>query len=163
MWCANKYWHTIRNNHWTFATKREDSYFTLCEGAETPIVRHLKVEGEASPYDGNLAYWSARMGHHPEVKPSTARLLKRQKGKCAHCGLIFKPGDLWEIDHIQPKANGGVNGYDNLQRLHKHCHDLKTCYDKFGTHVKSPATEEPDDAKVSRPVLKTNGSRKGVV
>jgi RNA-directed DNA polymerase len=112
----------------------------LCKHADTPIVRHVKVKGEASPYDGNLVYWSTRMGQHPEVKPEVAKLLKRQRGKCAHCGLTFKPGDLWEIDHIQPQANGGGNGYDNLQLLHKHCHDLKTCYDKSGTHVKSPAT-----------------------
>lgn len=162
-WCAKRYWHTIGEDHWTFAAKKDDSYFTLCKHADTPIVRHVKVKGEASPYDGDLVYWSARMGQHPEVKPATARLLKRQKGKCAHCGLTFKPGDLWEIDHIQPKANGGGNGYDNLQLLHNHCHDLKTRYHGSGTRVKSPATEEPDDAKVSRPVLKTNGSRKGVV
>lgn len=162
-WCAKRYWHTIGEDHWTFAAKKDDSYFTLCKHADTPIVRHVKVKGEASPYDGDLVYWSERMGQHPEVKPATVRLLKRQKGKCAHCGLTFKPGDLWEIDHIQPKANGGGNGYDNPQLLHKHCHDLKTRYHGSGTRVKSPATEEPDDAKVSRPVLKTNGSRKGVV
>jgi len=159
-WCAKRYWHTIGNNHWTFATKSGDSYFTLCKHADTPVVRHVKVKGDASPYDGDLAYGRARMGQHPEVKPAVAKLLKRQKGKCTHCELTFRPGDLWEVDQIQPKAKGGGNGWSNLQLLHKHCHDLKTQHDWSGTRVKSPTTEEPDDAKVSRPVLKTNGSRK---
>jgi hypothetical protein len=30
------------------------------------------------------------------------------------------------------------------------------------THIKGQNTEEPDDAKVSRPVLKTSGSREGI-
>jgi RNA-directed DNA polymerase len=89
----------------------------------------------------------ASTGHHPEVSTSAARLLKRQKGKCAYCGLTFKPGDLWEIDHIQPKAKGGGNGYDNLQLLHKHGPDSKTSCDGCGASFKSPATEEPDEAQ----------------
>lgn len=44
------------------------------------------------------------MGTHPEVPIKTAKLLKKQKGKCAHCGLHFKPDDVWEIDHVNPKA-----------------------------------------------------------
>ncbi|MEM6401841.1 MAG: hypothetical protein AAF757_16675 [Cyanobacteria bacterium P01_D01_bin.116] len=49
-------------------------------------------------------YWSTRMGTHPEVPKKTAKLLKKQKGKCTHCGLHFKPDDVWEIDHVNPKA-----------------------------------------------------------
>jgi RNA-directed DNA polymerase len=131
-------------------------------------VRHVKVIGAASPYDGNLAYWSARMGAHPEVPTRESKLLKRQKGKCAHCGLTFKPGDMWEVDHIQPKSRSGKDTYENLQLLHKHCHDVKSQTDGSnqkkgsGTYDKSPATEEPDEVKISRPVLKTSGSREGI-
>ncbi len=105
------------------------------------------------------------MGQHPEVKTSVARRLLRQLGKCAHCRLTLKPGDLWEIDHIQPKAKGGGNGYDNLQLLHKHCHDLKTRKDGSGTRVNCPATESPDEAKVSRKVPTTyrRGNSRGLV
>lgn len=124
-------------------------------------MRHVKVKGEASPYDGHLAYWSARMGNHPEVPTRESKLLKRQKGKCAHCGLTFKPGDMWEVDHILPKCKGGKDRYDNLQLLHKHCHDVKTRNDGSGTYER-PITEEQDEAKVSRPVLKTSDSRKGI-
>ncbi len=66
------------------------------------------------------------MGKHPELQNSTARLLKVQKGKCNHCGLTFKPGDKIERDHIIARKAGGNNTIDNLQALHKHCHDVKT-------------------------------------
>ena len=45
-----------------------------------------------------------------------------------------------------------------LQLLHRHCHDAKTRTDgSTGAHVRSPLIEEPDEVKVSRPVLKTSG------
>ena len=66
------------------------------------------------------------MGRHPEMKSSVAKLLKKQKGKCNHCGLTFMPGDKIETDHIIPRRAGGNNLKDNLQALHIHCHDIKT-------------------------------------
>ncbi len=66
------------------------------------------------------------MGKHPEIPKNVATLLKVQKGKCAHCGMFFKDGDLLEIDHIIPKSKKGKDSYDNLQLLHRHCHDEKT-------------------------------------
>ncbi|GAB4208845.1 MAG: hypothetical protein Fur006_68070 [Coleofasciculaceae cyanobacterium] len=97
--------------------------------SETSVVRHVKVKGEASPYDANLVYWSSRMGKHPEISTREATLLKRQKGKCNHCGLFFRDGDIWEIDHDIPRFKGGKDEYNNLQLLHKHCHDVKTAED----------------------------------
>ena len=66
-----------------------------------------------------------------------------------------------EIDHIIPISKGGNNSYSNLQLLHRHCHDLKTVMDGVtgGLFDKDYSGEEPDEVKVSRPVLKT--SREG--
>ncbi len=168
-WVAKKYWHTVGKNNWTFATKTNGQVeCQLHRHVDTPIIRHVKVKGEASPYDGNLTYWASRMGSHPDVPTRIAKLIKAQKGKCKYCGLTFKPGDIWEVDHIIPLSLGGKDEYKNLQLLHKHCHDSKTREDgstqKRGTgaHVKSPLIEEPDEVKVSRPVLKTSSSRKGI-
>ncbi|MEB3829200.1 hypothetical protein LKK83_17105, partial [Phormidium sp. CCY1219] len=79
--------------------------------SETPIVRHVKVKGEASPYDGNLKYWSTRMGKQPGVPTRVSKLLKKQKGKCTHCGHYFKEEDIMEIDHIVPETLGGKDEY----------------------------------------------------
>jgi len=164
-WVVNKYWQTIGGNSWVFATRHEGKNpMRLHSHAETPIVRHVKVKGDASPYDGNLIYWSSRMGKHPEATKRVATPLKEQKGKCTHCGLYFREGDVLEIDHIIPLNKGGKDEYKNLQILHRHCHDVKTALDNSalktnnGTSAymsktgcmydKQQITEEPDEAKV---------------
>lgn len=130
---VNKYWQTRGGNNWVFATRLEGKNpLRLQSHAETPIVRHVKVKGDASPFDGNLIYWSSRMGTHPETTKRVATLLKKQKGKCTHCGLYFREEDVLEIDHIIPKVQGGKDEYKNLQILHRHCHDTKTATD--GSH-----------------------------
>ena len=90
---------------------------------------HVKVKGDSSPYNGDLVYWSIRMGTHPEATKRVATLLKRQKGKCTYCGFYFREEDVLEVDHITPKAMGGKDEYKNLQILHRHCHDVKTTED----------------------------------
>ncbi len=132
-WVAKKYWQTIGGNNWAFATRQKGiNPVRLLSHAETPIVRHVKVKGDASPYDGNLIYWSSRMGAHPEVSTRMATLLKTQKGKCTHCGLYFREEDVLEVDHIIPRSKGGRDEYRNLQILHRHCHDRKTTEDGSG-------------------------------
>ena len=82
------------------------------------------------------------MGKHPEMPKRTASLLKKQKGKCAHCGLFFRDGDLLEVDHIVPRSKGGKNEYKNYQLLHRHCHDEKTRTDGSYDRVVSDVPEE---------------------
>ena len=133
---SDKYWHTVGNDDWCFSTRQG---LTLEKHSKTPIKVFTKVQGIRSPYDGDWIYWSTRMGRNPEVSTKLATLLKRQQGKCNHCGLPFKPGDLIEIDHIEPKSKGGKNSYANLQALHKHCHDTKTTTDgSLGTRDIEP-------------------------
>nr|WP_232229450.1 group II intron reverse transcriptase/maturase [Crinalium epipsammum] len=129
-WVTEKYWQTIGGDNWVFATRQEgENPLRLLKHSATEIVRHVKVKGEASPYDGNLVYWSTRMGKNPEVPSTVATLLKKQKGKCAHCKLHFTEQSVMEIDHIIPKSKGGKNEYKNYQLLHRHCHDEKTASD----------------------------------
>ena len=125
-WVKNKYWHPLDGDNWTFGVKYEDYIHPLIKHSKTPIIRHTKVKGTASPYDGNFTSWATRMGKHPEVKTIVAKLLKKQKGICNLCKLNFTTEDKIEIDHITPSKAGGVNSYENLQVLHKHCHDKKT-------------------------------------
>ena len=75
-WVVNKYWKTVGGDNWVFGNKDESLY----KYPNTPIARHIKVKGEVSPYDGNTNYWAARMGRHPEMSNSVARLLKKHKG-----------------------------------------------------------------------------------
>ena len=144
--CANtskqkalrKYWHSIDNDNWCFS--REGC--KLIKHKETPIVRHIKVQGKRSPYDGDFVYWSTRMGRHPLADSRVAKLLKMQQGRCSQCGLFFRDDERMEIDHIIPKSKGGKNGYDNLQLLHRHCHDQKTVLDNSYISKEQDFTEE---------------------
>lgn len=142
-WVSKRYWHAIDGDNWVFATREEDSNpLRLLDHVNTPIVRHVKVKGESSPYDGNLVYWSTRMGNSPEMPSREAKLLKKHKGKCSHCGLFFRENDVIEVDHIIPKSQGGKDYYDNLQLLHRHCHDTKTANDgRLGTKSGCNSTE----------------------
>ena len=92
------------------------------------------------------------MGKHPELPKLNALLLKKQKGKCPHCGLTFKDGDVIEKDHIIPRSKGGLNEYKNFQLLHRHCHDEKTCHDgsqgnKSGCNRAEP---KPQDSTLTK-------------
>lgn len=128
-WIANKYWLIDRGEGWTFATVSQDSVQRLAVHNHTVIKRHIKVQSTRSPFDADWLYWSIRMGRHPQVNQRVASLLKRQKGICPLCRLFFKDGDLLEIDHIIPRLKGGKDELNNLQLLHRHCHDVKSVND----------------------------------
>ncbi|WP_287520893.1 group II intron maturase-specific domain-containing protein [Okeania sp. SIO2C2] len=73
----NKYWQKIGNRNWVFSASRENNPLTLVEYGSFKSQQYTKVKGDASPYDGNLAYWSTRMGKHPQMSKRTASLLKK--------------------------------------------------------------------------------------
>ncbi len=49
-----------------------------------------------------------------------------QAGKCNECGLIFKEGDIIEIDHSKPKNLGLDNSYSIKPLLRNYYHSPKT-------------------------------------
>jgi len=124
-WVKKHYWRTIQGNTWTFATPEETTRQTLRWHAATPIQRHIKVKGQASPFDGNLLYWAKRLKDHPLTKTTLGKLLQKQQGKCRWCELFFREEDQIEIDHITPKREGGGEELSNKFALHRHCHDQR--------------------------------------
>ena len=134
-WVSKRYWHNLDNDRWVFSTPSNQPNDPTCGNLHlikhswTPIVRHTKVKGDVSPYNGDWRYWSQRMGKYVGIPSNIATLMKKQKGKCSHCGLYFKDGDIQEIDHIIPKKLGGKSSYKNLQLLHRHCHHVKSASD----------------------------------
>ncbi|MEG5052375.1 HNH endonuclease signature motif containing protein, partial [Microcoleus sp. B13-B6] len=92
-------------------------------------------------------YWSSRMGKNPEMPSRVATLLKKQKGKCTHCGLFFREDDVMEVDHIIPKSKGKKDEYKNLQLLHRHCHDIKTANDGSSGSKSDCNSVEPKPTK----------------
>jgi RNA-directed DNA polymerase len=139
---------TIAQNHWRFGAS---DGLVLAQHVRTTTRRHVKVRGVASPFDGNLPYWSQRLRNHPMLQRRLAVLLHRQQGRCPACSLFFRDTDRLEVANIVPQAPGGTSDHVNLQVLYRHCHDQKQersmpnadCASR-GVYDKNCASEEPD-------------------
>jgi RNA-directed DNA polymerase len=51
---VSNYWRTVGEDNWTFATS---GGIALVKHTSTPIIRHTKVQGARSPFDGDIVYW----------------------------------------------------------------------------------------------------------
>jgi RNA-directed DNA polymerase len=150
-WAMRRYWRRL-DNRLAFATSAMDPEVAhLHSHSEVAITRHIKVKGNFSPYNGDWVYWGTRQGRHPLVSTKLGKLLKRQRGRCQYCGLVFQHDDRIEVDHISGDRRD--SRYANLQALHGHCHHAKTreCGEHLplGMRDKHRNTEERRDAKVS--------------
>lgn len=69
--------------------------------------------------------------------PKRSKLSKKQRlsvfvkheGRCYLCGLMIRPGETWEVEHMLPVGLGGDNGDKNLRPAHTKCHKPKTAGD----------------------------------
>jgi RNA-directed DNA polymerase len=131
-----------------------------------PSEKFVKVKGDASPYNGDYMYWGLRLKKYQTLSVRVKQLLKRQEMRCTLCKQPFVSFDRLEVDHIIPLHMDGAafhadgtkfrkDSYDNIQLLHRHCHIRKTAGD---LNLRVPL-QEPDEAKVSRPDLKTRLGR----
>jgi RNA-directed DNA polymerase len=115
-WRYQRYWKRPRDR-----IEFTDGTSTLERHEDIRIVRHVKVQGDKSPYDGDWVYWGARLGRDPTQSPRVLRLLKEQQGRCGRCGLRLTTEDVLEVHH--PDGNHSNNRLSNLVLLHVHCHD----------------------------------------
>ncbi|WP_083874355.1 group II intron reverse transcriptase/maturase [Dactylococcopsis salina] len=131
-WVANKYFGSYKGNHWTFMCKGtgrggKEKFFVLYNISSTPIVRHVKVKGNASPDDPSLRdYWQKRnlkIGKQKWAKGSKyEQVANIQEHKCPVCGESLYNGEEIETHHIVPVKDGGSDDAENLIHLHKACH-----------------------------------------
>lgn len=131
-WVRKRYFKTIKGNRWVFACstsdlRDKDKELILYQIASTPIERHIKIKGDASPDDSSLKeYWNKR--HQKLGKTYFNKgtklytIAENQNWKCPECGESLCNGEEIEIHHIAPVAEGGTDDVENLQHLHKPCH-----------------------------------------
>lgn len=127
-----RYFKTVKGNKWTFAcdisNRRDDTkLFSLYPVAYTPIERHVKVKGGASPDDPSLKeYWEKRHKKygksHWDTNSKLYQIAQNQNWRCPVCGEPLFNGEEIETHHIVPVAQGGLDSIDNLQHLHRACH-----------------------------------------
>ena len=99
-----------------------DGEYILNQHSDIPIIGHIKVKGNKSPYDGDWTYWSSRIGKHPGLRKEVTTLLKRQKAKCVSCRLHFRPTVEIEVDHIVPRSKVVTT----LTKINNCCTDIAT-------------------------------------
>ncbi len=88
-WIRHRYFgafNSARQAQWTFGDRSSGRHVTKL--AWTPIVRHVMVNGNASPDDPQLAeYWAQRRRKHkPPLSEGRLRMMRQQHGKCPLCG-----------------------------------------------------------------------------
>jgi RNA-directed DNA polymerase len=81
--------------------------------------RHIKVQGNKSPYDGNLVYWSERNSKLYDGR--TSKLLKKQNHTCSHCGHKLTSSERVHLHHIDGNHSNWKDS--NLTVVHESCHD----------------------------------------
>ncbi len=80
--------------------------------------KHILVKGDASPFNGDLVYWSKR--ESKLYDGATAKALNNQNHKCGHCGLKFTDGERIHLHHV----DGNHHNWKpkNLLAVHQSCH-----------------------------------------
>jgi len=126
-WVVEKYFGYMNGRNWVFMNKRDGKIVAAIKAYSKHKERtgsYARVGFDRSYYDGDTAYWAARLSKgYGDITSSKAKMLKKQGGKCPHCGGTFTNEDLMEAHHKTYKSRGGEEKYKNLVLLHRHCHD----------------------------------------
>ncbi len=131
-WVMKQYFKTINGCKWTFACytsnrQGKERLISVFPISYTPVERHIKVKGNASPDDPSLKeYWEKRHKKYGrsrwERNSRNYLIAHNQNWKCPICGEPLFNGEEIETHHIVPVAQGGQDDVVNLQHLHLACH-----------------------------------------
>jgi RNA-directed DNA polymerase len=130
-WIKERYFKPINGKNWVFhgilATKEGFVENYLLHPAHVPIQRHVKIKGEANPYDPAWeVYFEKRLGvkmvHNLKGKRQLLALWKEQKGLCPICQQKITRLTGWHNHHLVWRVNGGKDTADNRVLLHPNCH-----------------------------------------
>jgi RNA-directed DNA polymerase len=79
----------------------------------------VNVQGNKSPYDGDMVYWSNR--NSKLYTDHTSKALKRQNQACKACGLKFIGEERVHLHHVDGNHDNWKTA--NLAAMHESCHD----------------------------------------
>jgi RNA-directed DNA polymerase len=131
-WIRRKYFCSINGNNWVFfgnATRKtgKQRKALLYSAAQTPIQRHIKIRGEANPYDPAWeVYLEQRLGAKMYATLAGKRKLlylwKKQNGLCPVCKQMITQQTGWHNHHLVERSKGGSDKAENRVLLHPNCH-----------------------------------------
>jgi RNA-directed DNA polymerase len=132
-WFKPKYFDRRGNRDWSFFGETCDdegrpNKVWLYYAKSTPIKRHVKVKGEANPYDPTYeTYFEEREGAHMLETFRGTRTLRylwhEQRGLCTQCNTKITRITGWRLHYCVPRVKGGSTGATNCVLLHPECHD----------------------------------------
>ncbi len=132
-WLKQKYFGLYQGRDWSFFGETCDDEGQPCKvwlyrAASTPIKRHVKVKGEANPYDPAYeTYFEKREGDHMRDTFRGTRTLRflwyEQGGYCPVCNERITRITGWRLHHCVPRVLGGSTDTTNRVLLHPECHD----------------------------------------
>jgi RNA-directed DNA polymerase len=132
-WFKPKYFDRRGNRDWSFFGETCDdegrpNKVWLYYAKSTPIKRHVKVKGEANPYDPTYeTYFEEREGAHMLETFRGTRTLRylwyEQRGLCTQCNTKITRITGWRLHYCVPRVMGGSTGATNCVLLHPECHD----------------------------------------
>ena len=136
-WIKQKYFKRFGQRDWVFTGslrygKAGTRPICLLEAARVPIIRHVKVRGEANPYDPAWeGYFEERLSRKMEAtlagRQQIRYLWREQQGRCPGCGQLLREEDPWQVHHKKRRSQGGDDGLDNLELFHANCHRQRHC------------------------------------
>ena len=129
-WIVKKYFHTVGRNNWVFQGENIGKLGypeRLFSAASVPIKRHIKIKGEANPYDPDWEHYfegrhSAQMAGNLAGRKRLLHLWKEQKGICPICNTKITQQSGWHNHHLIERSKGGGDQADNCMLLHPNCH-----------------------------------------
>lgn len=138
-WIYNKYFKAdytgVSKDRWIL-TDPHDNKTQLFKMSWIPIVRHAVVKYRNGPDDASLKeYFEERdkKGFIRDNVLSRRKLAKRSNYKCRICKQSLVGEESLKINQIVPAKLGGDERYDNLELLHKSCHQQhRTLLEKYG-------------------------------
>ena len=131
-WVKNRYFHQIGREDWIFGVKmtggsNDANWVTLAKARNTQIRRHVKIKGEANPFDPAWEeYFENRLGlimkDNLRGKERLVHLWRQQQGKCPHCHELITKETGWNRLRVLPKIQGGTDKLPSPVLLHPNCH-----------------------------------------
>ncbi len=132
-WRKQKYFANHDGHDWSFfgevlddAGQRRNIW--LLRADSTPIKRHIKIQGDANPYDPAYeTYFEKREEAHMRESFRGARILRflwyEQHGLCPACSIRITRITGWRLHYCVSRTMGGSTSAENCLLLHPECHD----------------------------------------
>ena len=139
-WKTKKYFKTFNRDNWVFYGEANGEERHLMNTTQTPIRRHVKVKGEANPYDPIWeGYYEQRLDVHMATSLKGRKWLlhlwKEQQGICPICQQKITKITGWHSHHMVWRSRGGTDTRENRVLLHPACHQQ---VHSQGLHVEKP-------------------------